>query len=242
MILPQSSAPLNERDLQAGVATMQSAQSIEAARYAVLRRLAPCLRHQMVRPLQPISLIYGVMHHKLAAAQPDLTSVRLEAEKINQFAKAAIDECMNMGAWLSPEPGVLISMEAGVMECVGLTATMLHFGGFRLINEVKAMPVMVLRDAVRTVLSAALFALTDSMTEPAGLIIRATIDAASTSEVMLSVQVSPSGEGKVDRYDDGYRLLTWDDVQALASAAQVKLARQAQLVTMRFAIGHPASD
>ena len=51
-------------------------QQVEAARYAVLRRLAPALRHHMVRPLQPIGLIYGVMHHKLAAAQPDLQSVR----------------------------------------------------------------------------------------------------------------------------------------------------------------------
>ncbi|MDB5938779.1 MAG: hypothetical protein JWP77_1143, partial [Polaromonas sp.] len=76
-----------------------SAQQIEAARYTVLRRLAPCLRHHMVRPLQPIGLIYGVMHHKLSAAQPDLQSVREEAEKINEFAKAALEECMDMGTW-----------------------------------------------------------------------------------------------------------------------------------------------
>ena len=144
---------------------------------------------------------------------------------------------MDMGTWLAPEPGVLTSMEAGVRECVGLMATMLHFCGFRLINEVEALPATVLRDAVRTVLSAALLAMTDSMTEPAALIIRAT---ASTAEVTLSVQMSPSGEGRVDRYDDDYRLLGWDDVQALASAAQVILTRHDQMVTMRFAVGQPA--
>ena len=212
-------------------------QQVEAARYAVLRRLAPSLRHHMVRPLQPIGLIYGVMHHKLAAAQPDLQSIRQEAEKINDFAKAAIDECMDMGTWLSPEPGVLICMDAGVRECVGLMATMLHFCGFRLINEVEALPVQVLRDAVRTVLGAALLATTDSMTEPADLIIRA---AATGTEVTLSVLTSPSGEGSVDRYDDGYRLLAWDDVQALAAESQVKLERQDRMLTLRFAAAQPA--
>lgn len=248
MILSQNSTSLDKCGPHASAATVQAAQAVpevqavEAARYAVLRRLAPCLRHQMVRPLQPIGLIYGVMYHKLGAAQPDVKSIRQEAEKINEFAKAAIDECMSMGAWLSPEPGVLISLEDGVMECVGLTATMLHFGGFRLINEVEAMPVMVLRDAVRTVLSAVFFALTDSLTEPAALVIHAAAGSASTSEVTLSVQIVSSGEGKADRYEDGYRLLTWHDVQALATAARVQLARQGQLVTMRFATGDSASN
>ena len=248
MTLPPNSTSLDKRNPQASAAAVLApqavpvVQAVEAARYAVLRRLAPCLRHQMVRPLQPIGLIYGLMHHKMDAAQPDVKSIRQDAEKINEFAKAAVDECMNMGAWLSPEPGVLISLEDGVMECVGLTATMLHFGGFRLVNEVEAMPVMVLRDAVRTVLSAVFFASTDSLTEPAALVIHAAVESAGISEVTLSVQIVSSGEGKANRYEDGYRLLTWDDVQALALDAQVELARQDQLITMRFAIKDAPSD
>ena len=210
-----------------------SAQQIEAARYALLRRLAPCLRHHMVRPLQPIGLIYGVMHHKLAAAQPDLQSVREEADKINEFARAALDECNDMSTWLAPEPGVLTGVDAGIKECVGLLATMLHFCGFRLDNEVDEMPVQVQRDAVRMVLSAALLALTDSMTEPASLLITAV---ASQTEATVSLLISPEGEGQVERYDDSYRKLTWDDVQALAAAEHVRLSRQERLVTLRFAV------
>ena len=94
-----------------------------------------------------------------------------------------------------------------------------------------------LRDAVRTVLGAALLATTDSMTEPADLIIRA---AATASEVTLSVLTSPSGGGSVDRYDDGYRSLAWDDVRVLAAESQVKQDRQDRLLTMRFATAQPA--
>ena len=210
-----------------------SAQQIEAARYAVLRRLAPALRHHMVRPLQPIGLICGVMHHKLSAAQPDLQSVREEAEKINEFAKAALDECMDMGTWLAPEPGVVTDVGSGVRECVGLMATMLHFCGFRLVNDVEELPAQVLHDALRMVLSAALFALTDAMDEPATVTIHAQ---ASPAEVTLTLQTDPIGDGQLDRYDDGYRKLVWADVQALALAEHVGLSRQDRQVTLRFAI------
>ena len=234
MTLQHNSALSDEPDATAAAATVQQ---VEAARYAVLRRLAPSLRHHMVRPLQPIGLIYGVMHHKLSAAQPDLQAVRQEAEKINDFAKAAIEECMDMGTWIAPEPDVFSRIDTAVRECVGLTATMLHFCGFRLVNEVEELPAMVLRDAVRTVLSGTILAITDTLTAPATLLIRAV---AGTADITLSVHIRPSGEGSVDRYDDGYRLLAWGDVQALAAAAQVGLARQDQTVTLRFAVGQPA--
>jgi len=186
----------------------------------------------MVRPLQPIGLIYGVLHHKLSVAQPDLPSVREEAAKINEFAKAALEECIDMGTWLAPEPGVLTDVESGVKECVGLLATMLHFCGFRVVNEIDDMPVQVLRDALRMVLSAALMALTDSLDEPAIVTLQAE---AGPAEVVVSLRADPIGEGEVDRYDDGYRKLAWADVQALARAEQVGLSREDGNVKLRFA-------
>ena len=210
-------------------------QQVEAARYAVLRRLAPCLRHHMVRPLQPIGLICGVLHHKLSAAQPDLPSVREEAEKINEFARAALDECMDMGTWLAPELDVLTDVESGVKECVGLLATMLHFCGFRLVNGVEELPaqVRVLRDALRMVLSAALLEMTDAMSEPATVTIRAQ---ATASEVTVLLLAEPLSEGQLDRYDDGCRKLAWSDVQALALSEHVGLSRQDRQVTLRFSV------
>ncbi|MDH6185187.1 hypothetical protein H4V98_002571 [Polaromonas sp. CG_23.6] len=222
-----------QASIASGLPAEVTAQQVESARYAVLRRLAPCLRHHMVRPLQPIGLIYGVMHHKLSAAQPDLQSVREEAEKINAFAKAALDECMDMGTWLAPEPGVVTDVESGVLECVGLMATMLHFCGFRLVNEVEDLPYKVMRDSLRMVLSAALFELTDTIDDPATVTIHAQ---ASGSEVTVILQADLIEDGHLDRYDDGYRKLVWADVQALALAEHVGLYRQGRQVTLRFAI------
>ncbi|MDB5742628.1 MAG: hypothetical protein JWR68_943 [Polaromonas sp.] len=220
-------------------AAQVSEDQVEAARYAVLRRVAPCLRHDLVRPLQPIGLIYGVMHHKLSADEPDLKAVRAEAEKINAFAKAALEECMVVGTWLAPEQGIVARADAGIRECIGLLASMLHFCGFHVVNEVEDLPVQVQRDAVRMVLSAALLQFADSMTQPATLTVRAVV---SGTEVILTLEVTEKSEGNVDCYDDGYRKLSWRDVEALAAAENVALSREGERVMMRFEIDASASQ
>lgn len=210
-----------------------SPQQVEAAHYAVLRRVAPCLRHHMVRPLQPIGLIYGVMQHKLAADEPDLESIRMEADKINVFAKAALEECADMATWLAPEPGVLVEFGRGVSECAGLIATMLHFCGFRLINSVDEPPVLVHRNALRMVLIASLLETTDSLEVPATLTLTSTL---GEHEAVVLLEVSETEGGCVERYDDGYRKLVWADVQALALSENVGLTRETGRITLRFAV------
>ena len=190
----------------------------------------------MVRPLQPIGLIYGVMQHKLGAAEPDLPAVRQEAAKINEFANAAIEECVNMGTWLAPEPDVLARVDSGVTECVGLLATMLHFCGFNLDNEIENLPVQVPRDAMRMVLSAALLAVTDALTVPATLTLSAAV---RKDEVTVTLRISREAQGDVDRYEDGCRKLVWRDVEALAFAENVGLSRKDDCITLRFAVQSP---
>lgn len=208
-------------------------QQVEAARYAVLRRLSPALRHHMVRHLQPIGLIYGVMDHKLARGEPDLQALRANADKINEFAKAALAQCIDIGTWLAPQSSSVVALESGVDECVGLLATTLHFRGFRLVNEIENLSCPVRLGALRMVLIAVLLQVTDALEEPATLTLSASADKES---VMLRLQVEPREDGRVEEYDDGYRKLVWSDVQALAAADAVGLSRQEGKVTMCFPI------
>ena len=208
-------------------------QQIEAARYVVLRRLSPALRHHMVRPLQPIGLIYSVMSHKLCEPNPDLQALRLNVEKINSFAKSALTECLDIGTWLAPEPGTLTELGAGIAECISLMATNLHFCGFRLVNEVDTLPVSIDRDALRMVLIAALFEMTDALNVPATLTLSGSL---GRGEARLLLQFTPLTEGHVERYDDGYRSVTWTDVQALAATGDVRLSRQDNGIAMHFAV------
>lgn len=210
-----------------------SQQQAEAARYTVLRRLSPALRHHMVRQLQPIGLIYGVMKHKFCAPEPDIKSLHIQAEEINEFAKAALAECLDISSWIAPEPEILTELSAGVMECTDLMASRLHFCGFQLVNEVDTAPAKVSRDALRMILIAALFEMTDALKEPAILTLSARVD---KEEALLFLRSTPGMEGNVEPYDDGYRVMSWSDVEALVAAADAGISRQGNEVVMRFAI------
>ena len=220
--LSSSTTPLRLDELQ-----------VESARYTVLRRITSCLRHHLVRPLQPITLICGVMHHQLCAANPDVQAVKTQADKINDFAKSALAECIGISSWMAPESGILTEMGAGVRECVGLLATTLHFRGFHLVNEVDELVQLVQRDALRMVLIAALLEATDTLTEPATVTLSATCQ---EDKVTLLLQVNPREQGSVESYDDGYRKLLWSDVQALAASEGVSLSRQVNALAMGFAV------
>ena len=79
-----------------------TARLAEAARYTLLRRLAPSMRHHLVVNLQPIGMIYEVMERRLKAPRPDLADVHESAQKINGFAKAALNSCLDVITWLAP--------------------------------------------------------------------------------------------------------------------------------------------
>lgn len=194
----------------------------------------------MVRHLQPIGLIYGVMDHRLSRGEPDVQALRVHADKMNEFAKAALTQCLDIGTWLAPESGARVALDAGVMECVGLLATTLHFRGFRLVNEVENLPCQVRLGALRMVLIAALLEVTDALNEPVTLTLRASASAGAET-VTLQLQVTPRQDGSVEAYEDGYRKLLWSDVQALAFDEAVSLSYEETLVTMRFPIQSQAA-
>ena len=78
----------------------------EAARYALIRRLAPSMRHHLVVNLQPIGMIYEVMERRLRQPAPDLANVQDSASKINGFARAALASCLDVVGWLAPDDTV----------------------------------------------------------------------------------------------------------------------------------------
>ncbi|MDO9405786.1 MAG: hypothetical protein Q7T87_17275 [Polaromonas sp.] len=211
-----------------------SVQEIEASRYAVLRRIAPCLRHHMVRHLQPISMIYEVMDHKLSTPRPDLPTIHRNADKINHFARAALDQCIDISTWLAPERERVIPLGGGVRECVELMVSNLNFRGFQLVNEAGNIGLLVRRDALRMVLIAAFLAATDALDEPARVVITAT--AGDQNYVTLAMVVEPTDGGHAESYDDGYRKLLWRDVEVLAAADDVFLSLQKNRLTMSFAV------
>lgn len=201
----------------------------EAARYTLLRRLAPSMRHHLVVNLQPIGMIYEVMARRLRAPEPDLSQVQESAHKINGFARAALTSCLDVVTWLAPDEDAGVSGVEGVRDCVGLLATSLSFRGYALRNEVTDLPGKVRRAAIRNVLTAALIHTTDQYPPPADLMLTAT---AAAEGLRLTLTRRPGDGTQGFTQEAGYRQLGWEDVQALAAAESVVLRRDANTILL----------
>ena len=204
-------------------------QPVEAARYALLRRLAYAMRHHMVVHLQPIAMIMEVMERRLGLPAPNLAQIHDAMGKVHQHSRAAVQSSLDVVSWLAPEDGQLVALDAGVQECFDLLRSHLNFRGFALRNEVSALPQLVSRSAVRHVLPAVLLVMTDHGTAPADVVLRAR-EAARAVEVTVALQPGQGSPGFSGA--PHYRLLEWRDVEALAAAEGVMLARDAQATTL----------
>ena len=203
-----------------------AARLAEAARYTLLRRLAPSMRHHLVVNLQPIGMIYEVMDRRLKSPHPDLADVHDSAHKINAFAKAALHSCLDVVTWLAPDDSVRITGDAGVRECLSLVATSLTFRGYNLRNEVTAVPGEVRRAALRTVLTGALIHVTDHTRAPADLVLSA---AGEGHALVLTLTLRPQEGEPSFIAEPAYRPLDLADLQALAGAEGVELTRASPL-------------
>ncbi len=209
--------------VQESASALSAAGRAEAARYALLRRLAPSMRHHLVVNLQPIGMVYEVMDRRLRAPEPDLAEVHESAHKINGFARAALSSCLDVVTWLAPEEEMLTTAGEGVRECLGLLATSLAFRGYALRNEVPAVPGEVRRSAVRNVLTAAMIHATDENQPPADIVLNAEPTPAA---LVLTLTLRPTQGDQGFSTEAGYRRLEWCDVEALAEAESVELKRE----------------
>ncbi len=199
-----------------------AARTAEAARYTLLRRLAPSMRHHLVVNLQPIGMICEVMDRRLKAPEPNLGEVHDSAQKINGFAKAALSSCLDVVTWLAPDEEVLTTAEAGVRDCLSLVATSLTFRGYALRNEVADIPREVRRSALRNVLTASLIHATDQTPAPADLLLSAQ---GGDPGLILTLTLRPTEGESAFAGEPAYRRLDWCDVEALATTESVALVR-----------------
>jgi hypothetical protein len=204
---------------------------VEAARYALLRRLAPSMRHHLVVNLQPIGMIYEVMDRRLRAPTPDIGHLQDSAGKINGFARAALASCIDVVGWVAPDEAVGATLHETARECAALLATSLSFRGYALRNEIAEGAGTVRRSAVRQLMVGTLLHCTDERPAPAELVMSA---AAEPSGARLTVTVRPTQGDKGIPAELNYHKIAWSDLQALAGAEGVQLAREGDAVVLHF--------
>jgi hypothetical protein len=205
---------------------------VESARYALLRRLAFSIRHQMVAHLQPIGMVTELLERRLRSPSPDLAQVHDSVAKINGLSKAAAQDTLDVITWMAPEPGATAPMDAVLKDTVALLRGNFSFRGFALKSDVESLPRPVGRAAARMLLPAALLALTDTVEGPAEVLVTA-----QTREdvVLIDLQLRRT-QGESFENQLSYRAITWPEVRALAAAEDVELSHTEDRASLAFPV------
>ncbi len=202
----------------------------EAARYALLRRLTPALRHHMIGALQPIGMLAAMLERRAQAAAPDMQGIQKKSADMGTLSREATASCVNLISWIAPKNADAVSVEAGVQECLGVLETDLALRGYVSVNETHGAAQMLPRSVMRGVFAAALVALTDSAGKPAEVVLQAKADG---NDVLLTITLRPRDAEAMGIGGPTYRELEWEDVEALAAAEKVELTHSTTEATIR---------
>jgi hypothetical protein len=214
--------------------TKRPRNNAEAARYGVLRRLAPALKHDMVVNLQAVAMMAEVMGAKLEKGTPSPAEFEASIARMNRLAREGVAACLKVAAWISPSEDETVRLRDGIEECVSLLRSSFNFRGCTLANDVPDADLEVSRVAVRHLVAASLLSLADAAGKPADLVISAEVSP-GFAVVTVRCTLRPEEDGAVDALavQPGYRVVDWADVQALALAEGVELFRTENQIVMR---------
>lgn len=201
----------------------------EAARYAVLNRLMPVLRHDVAGALQPIRTLLLVLERRVQRAEPDLEAIAKTVASVSTLTKQATINCMSALGWMASPEDVHVSLRSSVDEATQLLALELSVNSLSLVNGIADDSATAPQSFLRSVLMGALLAFCDQCV--AGGTLHVTFDAAAADSPqpdrlqlrMLPVEVekSPALLERVRKY----RTIGWPDVAAMAQACGVQMAR-----------------
>ena len=92
----------------------------EAARYALLRRLAPTLRHHMAGEFQPLGMVAALLERRVQ--KNDLVGVQEQCAGLGQMSRQAAEHCLDLMNWVAPRGPSELALEVGLAQCVHLLA------------------------------------------------------------------------------------------------------------------------
>jgi hypothetical protein len=217
--------------LDSGSAQRQSSLA-RAARHAILGRLAPALRHDMVVPLQALGMTMEAFSARLDRGTLDPADLQATVSKLNRLTRKAVESCLQVATWMEPAEDDSVPLREGVAECAGVLASSLNFRGFPLRSEVPDLPIEVSRGALRFLLAAALLALADGAPGAGELVVHAEATAGH-AVVVVRWRAAPEGSS-TQLYDAGQATLSWAEIQALATLESVELRHAPTEIVLRF--------
>ncbi len=214
--------------------TEHPGQAAEAAGYALLRRLAPALKHDLVVHLQSVTMMSEVLGARLER-EPGLPApLREQVARLHHLARDAVASSLRVTHWLTPPDDEGIGLGEAVAQTLDLIRNPLGFRGFGLTQQVAGPPLEVARTPLQTLLAAAILHLSDQATPPRTIAVVVQSDhAAAQVTVRLTAPAStPGREAGASPVETGYRALLDADLRALGEAAHLALTERDDAVTI----------
>lgn len=209
------------------LATVPSLQ-VEAARYALLRRLSVAIRHEMAAHLQPIGMVGELLSRRLRAATPDVAQVQDGVARLTDLSRGAVQACLDVITWLAPDPQRRLRLDEAVHETVELLRSSFSFRGFLINDAVGDAPTPVLRASLRMVLPACLLLLSDDAGPPAEI----TLSASEGKGVRLHLSLEPVEGPEGSEAASPYRPLSREEVAALAQAEGIGFMHEGDAIVL----------
>ena len=215
----------------------------EAARYALLRRLAPAMRHDMAGGFQPVTMLATIIEKRLLTASPDMPTLIKSSGEMRTLAIAATHSNLDLMGWMVVNPEARVTLSKGIQDVLHLVMTELSFRGLKFINQTEGMTTDVKLDHVHGAFVAALLALTDAATSTANVLITAAQEGQDMLVKIMLADVgaasnasTPSEEFRIGLA--AYRKIDWDDVQAIADVDGLHVKHEAGGVILRLPISN----
>ena len=210
----------------------------EAARYAVLRRVGPALRHDLIVNLQAVAMMTEVITARLDRGLPPLADLQHHLGRIQRATREAVADSLRVATWLSPPEDDRIDLRDGMQECVALVRSGLEYRGFPVRTELPGPGFEVSRAWLRPLLLCALMHLSDLAPARGELVVGAQTDSSHATVLlrrMAQTESTDLDDGSTPDPDIPYRPMQTQDLQALAQAGACDLHVAQDLVALRFA-------
>ena len=129
----------------------------DAARQALLRRLAAPLKHDMVVNLQAVAMLTETLAARLERNPQEAIDFHSALGKLNRLARDAVTSCVKVAGWIDSAQDEAVPLHQAVADCVALLRESALTAMRRSIEaaDVTAADVAKARETVRPSLDAA---------------------------------------------------------------------------------------
>ena len=199
----------------------------EAARYAVLGRVLPGLRHDVASSMQPVRMLLLVLERRVQNPDPDLAAISKSVVSLSALTKQAVADCMAALRWTDSSEDACVSLRAGVDQAARLLVLEMSANALSLVNSVAAGPTTAPQSFFRSVFIGALLAFCDQHASGGALevtFLKAAADSPQSGQLQL--RLLPGDAVKSPALPDELRkprMIDWLDVQAMARSCGVEM-------------------